>query len=406
MERADRDYPKLRPVEAIPDPSGHRVILRDPTQLAQGLLVVPQEQLFLLALLDGRHRRLEIQAAFARRYGTLLLSHELDAFLAQLEQAGFLDGPGFEAYYARLADDYRRAPFRPLRDPDGFGAPAAELAGYLDRALQEYAAPGGPPDQRPAGIVTPHLDYPRGLPAYAAGYSRAVRGEPPRRIVVLGTNHFGRSRSVVATGKDFQTPWGVLPTDREFLERLQAELGGNLMPYELDHLREHSIELQVVWAHHLFGGETRIVPFLVPDPSGPNGTAPGDPDGVDTRAFAEALGRLVREDPVPTLLVASADLSHVGRFFGDAALLDEALLAATREADEAALAHVDRNDPEGYRRHMAATGNPTRVCSVGCLYALMTALGPDARAERLLYHQAVTREAENCVCCAAYAFYR
>src|SRR5439155_17543161 len=103
-------------------------------------------------------------------------------------------------------------------------------------------------------LVAPHLDFPRGRPCYGAGYAQLRRalagGEPPRRVVILGTNHFGRSGSVVATEKDFQTPWGVLPNDRPFLQELQAACGGNLMPYALDHLREHSIELQAVWLHH------------------------------------------------------------------------------------------------------------------------------------------------------------
>ena len=101
----------------------------------------------------------------------------------------------------------------------------------------------------------------------------------------------------MATDKDFQTPWGVVPTDREFLGRLQAECGGSLQPYPLDHLREHSVELQAVWLHHLFGDGIRIVPFLIPDPSGPRGTAAGDPEGVDVREFSRALGDLVRRDP-------------------------------------------------------------------------------------------------------------
>src|SRR5439155_4062750 len=112
------------------------------------------------------------------------------------------------------------------------------------------------------------------------------------------------------------------------------------------------------------------------DPSGPLGTAPGDAGGVDVKEFALALGRLVREDPEPTLLVASADLSHVGGFFGDRRGLDDAFLDAVRSKDEAALVFVGQNEPEAFRAHMARTGNPTRVCSVGCLYALMTALTP------------------------------
>src|SRR5262249_17081497 len=314
MPEVDRERPCLRPVEAIPDPANGRVILRDPTQLAAGILVVGQAELFLLSLLDGQRGRIQIQAEYARRCGELILSHELDSFLAQLDGAGFLAADGFETHYARRGEEPRRLASRPLRSGGGFGAPLPELPAYLEGALAEAgeALPASPAGRLRA-IVAPHLDFPRGRPCYAAGYQRFRKafasGSPPSRVVVLGTNHFGRSASVVATGKDFETPWGVLPTDREFLERIQAACGGNLMPYELDHLREHSIELHAVWLRHLLGEEVRIVPVLCPDPTSGR---PGDPGGVDLRAFALALGRLLREDPEPTLLVASADLSHVG----------------------------------------------------------------------------------------------
>lgn len=378
------------------------MVLRDPTQLAAGGLVVGANELFLLSLLDGRHSRLEIQSAYARRTGRLLVTAELDNLLGQLSEAGFLEGPGFEAYYRALEAEYRSKPYRVLRDPDGFGRPAAELPGYLDDALLSTERRGA--GERVAGIVTPHLDFPRGLPAYAGGYAAVCERREPLRVVVLGTNHFGRSRSVVATDRDFETPWGVVPTDRELLAALESDLGASLRPFELDHLREHSIELQTVWLHHLFGDRVRILPVLCPDPSGPRGTAPGDPGAADLRDFALALGERLRRDPLPTLLLASADLSHVGRYFGDDLDLDESFRAAVEELDLAALAYLDRNDPEGYRRHMARTENPTRVCSVGCLYALMTALGPEAVPERIVYHQAATPELENLVSCCAYQF--
>jgi hypothetical protein len=416
MDLLSRDCPRLRPVEAIPDPQEERVILRDPSQLAAGMLAVGWAELTLLSLFDGERGRTEIRAEYARRSGELIPEEMLNALLDQLDGAGFLAGAGFESYYAGRVAEYRAAPFRPLRDAKGFGAPRDSLPRYLDAALADIgraageAAGGedGASESPPgwiAGIVTPHLDFPRGLPCYGAGYAQVCRRAPPRRVVVLGTNHCGRSESLVATEKDFETPWGVVANDREFLARLQQSCPGDLMPYEMDHLREHSIELQVVWLHHLLGDGFRIVPVLCPDPSGRLGTAPGDPGGVDLREFALALGRLLREDPEPTLLVASADLSHVGGFFGDRRELDDAFLDAVSGVDEAALAFIARNDPEAFRAHMARTGNPTRICSVGCLYTLMTALSPSARPQRLRYHQAVTPEAENCVTCAAFAFY-
>lgn len=47
MELSEREQPRLRPVEAIPDRENGRVILRDPTQLAAGLLVMGEPELFL-----------------------------------------------------------------------------------------------------------------------------------------------------------------------------------------------------------------------------------------------------------------------------------------------------------------------------------------------------------------------
>src|SRR5438067_1414477 len=137
MELTERERPRLRPVEAIPDPASGRIIVRDPAQLASGMLVVGKAELFLLSLLDGERDYPEIQAEFARRSGQLLLSHELESLLQQLDAAGYLAGSGFENYYAGLLAEYRALPVRPLRDPDGFGVPVAELPRWLDKATDD-----------------------------------------------------------------------------------------------------------------------------------------------------------------------------------------------------------------------------------------------------------------------------
>jgi hypothetical protein len=95
----------------------------------------------------------------------------------------------------------------------------------------------------------------------------------------------------------------------------------------------------------------------------------------------------------------------VGRYFNDDQDLDDAYLQQVRESDGVALAHVERNDAEGFRAHMAATRNPTNICSVGCIYAALVALGADVEPRKLRYHQAVTEEMENAVTCAAFALY-
>jgi hypothetical protein len=296
------DYPRLRPVEALPGlTKDGTIVLRDPSGLAAGVLAVSPPVLALLARMDGKHRRLDLQAAFARHYGELLLSDELEGLLDQLDQAGFLEGEGFERYYAGLVQEYLEAPHRSLRDGNGFGAPGESLAAYLKEILDGADPRPTTPDQRLVGLIAPHLDYARGRPCYGASYRHLESGARPERVVILGTNHFGRSVSVVATAKAFATPWGVVPNDPAFLARIEEACGGSLRRGEFDHAREHSVELQVVWMHHLLGDGIRVVPFLCPDPCGPTGTAPPDGQGVDLRRFAETLGALIREDPTPTL---------------------------------------------------------------------------------------------------------
>jgi AmmeMemoRadiSam system protein B len=252
-------------------------------------------------------------------------------------------------------------------------------------------------------LVAPHLDYVRGEPCYVAAYG-ALRGRPaPTRVVILGTNHFGRSPSVVATVSSFSTPLGTTRPDVAFLEALEKQCG-NLRTYELDHLREHSIELQVTWLQYLFGaGSFEIVPFLCPDPCGPTGTLPSDGQGVDLADFARMLGDLVAAKDGDTLIVAGADLTHVGAAFGDERELDDTFLEEVRQRDVSLLDSLSMSDPASFLRSAAQNGNATRVCSAGCVFVLATAL-PQTTGTLLRYHQAVDQPSQTCVTCAAIVF--
>jgi len=327
--------------------------------------------------------------------------------VAQLDELGLLAGPSFEAFYQKKTEAYRAGPHRAITYPKSYPASGADLRDYLNVAMDSHNGAGR--SGRVAGIIAPHLDYPRGLPCYGGAYAelreRLVRGDsPPEQVVVLGTNHFGRSSSVVATTQSFETPWGVLENDRDFISTLAAESGGDLFPYELDHGAEHSIELQLAWVHHLLGDAVSVAPFLCPQPLGPHGTAPGDPGCVDLREFALALGELVRREEGSTLIIASADLSHVGSYFGGDRELDSHYLAEVAAADAEALQFVSRGDAEGFRACVDARDNNTNICSVGCIYALLTALGGQAEPHQIRYHQAANPEEGNCVTGAAYVF--
>ncbi len=393
--------PKLRPLEPVFTGEPGLIGVRDPSRLSSVMLTLTEPAFFALALLDGQHTLADVQRRFLVRYGQPLRFETLSELVTRLEESLFLDGPDFEAHYQRLLEDYRSAPARPVRHADALGL-GDDPAKVFDSALAEVTPDGG---GRVRGVIAPHLDYPRGRSCYARAYACLARRDPPERVVILGTNHFGVGNlsSVVATGQDFTTPLGTTRTDRAFVERLE-ERCGDLRRFEYDHAGEHSIELQVCWLQHLFGAESfSIVPVLCSDPCGPTGTAPRSGLGVDLAEFARHLGDLIAEPGRSTAIVAGADLSHVGRFFGDDRGFDDGFLDEVRARDRAILTHIEGGQADAFRECVAEGQNPTRVCSAGCIFVTMTALA-GARATVLDYHQAVTESVHNCVTCAAVVF--
>ncbi len=396
--------PRMRPIEAVPVDldDGPAIVLRDPTRVSPAPMAVSEPVVFIVAQLDGQTTLATVRERFRQRYGQALDADTLVELIERLEVAHFLEGDRFEQHYASLADAYRQAGLRQIRVAQDHDKSAEDIRVYFDQILSE-AAPTDDGDGL-IGLIAPHLDYPRGRPCYASAYAALGRHAAPKRVVILGTNHFGRSHAAVATVAAFDSPLGRTDADVAFIERLERACGP-LRRFEFDHANEHSVELQVLWLQHLFGaGSFTIVPVLCPDPCGPTGTAPREGTGVDLAHFARVLGELIAEDPDDTLVVAGADLSHVGGAFGDAWLLDDDFLGHVRRLDAVLLEHMGAVRPELLRERVAGRANCTRVCSVGCVYALMAAL-PSARARVLGYHQAVDEPSQTCVTCAAVSFH-
>lgn len=401
------DKPKLRRVEAFPvndgEGRGPLYVIRDPFGLAQGLITLSPVAMLILSLMDGERDLLDIQEVFARHARQLLPRQQLEDMVRQLDEAHFLDSPAFDAYFNSLVEGYRAAPARISAGEESFGAERGQMSTVIQRMLFDGQATPAKTDRKLVGLVAPHLDYPRGAPAYSHAYRLVAATAPPRRVIILGTNHFGQASGPVATRKDFQTPLGTTKTDRAFIAALEKRMGADLCEHEFDHQREHSVELQLLILQHLLGPEQfEIVPVLCPDVCGPTGTAPYDGKGVDLRSFSEAVGELAGTDDVPTLIVAGADLSHVGGQFGDERDLDVTFLQEVERKDREALDALVNHGRDAFVDVLRARENNTRVCSAGCIYAMMTAL-PGGRAELLSYHQAANREAGNGVTCAAVA---
>ncbi len=403
MAEISNERPRLRPtidVTPVEYDDEQMMVLYDASGLASGQMTLTPGAFYLVTLLNGQNTLDDILVKFRKQFHQSLPAGQLVQLLHQLDRTGMLDGPVFEARYADMVEAYREAPARFAQTVDGL-ADAAGLRSELTAIVNEGRSVTD--GRQVVGLLAPHLDYARGRPCYAGAYAQLRRQPPFDRFVILGTNHFGRSPTPVWTLKDYDTPLGVAQTDQEFIRALRRRLSFDLGQWELDHFREHSVELQVMLLQTLTDSRPcTIVPILCPDVCGPTGLKPAQGEGPALNEFADALAEVIAKDSgsARTCIIAGADLSHVGRRFGDDRDLDEEFLKEVEREDRATLARIEAGDADGLIAGLQANENIFRVCSSGCIYVLLRAL-QGAQVTVLEYHQAVTPEQETGVTCAA-----
>lgn len=409
--------PRLRPVRGFPaqarTPDGQQVVmlgLADARQISEKMVVTLPAAQFILPLMDGTRGLDDLVSQVGRG----LTREFLEQLIAQLDDAGFLEGPRFEKMLAEMHSAFDASPVLPPgasaafaeqlveRNPDGSPketiteAQQAERLGqvfdtWVAEALKEAKDPAW--TALPKAIVAPHLDYPRGWINYAAVYGRLRVADRPDRVIILGTNHFGQATGVCVCDKGYQTCFGTCELDRAAADGLRAALGPTLgdlaFSQRFDHEREHSIELHIPWIQHIFGKDDagnypKVLGVLVHDPAVNNGES-YDGNGVALQPFVDAMKKALASLPGRTLIISSADLSHCGPAFGDQqALAGEGEAAGPAEEarnrvfnhDRELLAHVANNAPSDLVSAMAWQGNPTRWCSTGNLVATLMITEP------------------------------
>jgi MEMO1 family protein len=259
-----------------------------------------------------------------------------------------------------------------------------ELDGYFVAKEGPEDTPPTPAAARLTGLVVPHIDFARGGPCYAWGYRELAGALPVDRWIVFGTSHASIARPFALTRKVFETPMGPVDVDAEFLEALLAKVGPGYLNDEFAHRGEHSIEFQGVFLRHAtpVHQPVRMVPILCGsfhkfvEARRP----PQDADAVEE--FLAALRQTQAELNGRTVVIASADLAHVGPQFGASRPLTPGQLREVEEADRRMLSFVEAADADGFFRDVAKDGDRRNICGLPPIYAALRVL--EAKHGRLL----------------------
>jgi len=441
-DAAHQQKPKIRRIRGVPlpakTPDGQEAVmlgLTDAQQISKKMVVTHPAFQQLIGKLDGTRTIDEVVA----EVGNGLQRPMLENLVAQLDDAGMLVGPVFDALLKQLHEDFDNADLLPPATTAQFAdalvmqehgesttdeQKAAEgpaklreiMDKWIDESLKDAVTPAY--DTLPKAIVAPHIDYARGWMNYASAYGRLRTAERPDRVIVLGTNHFGQSTGVCGCNKGYESPLGVCEVDTDLTDKLKAALGNEnadkLFENRYDHENEHSIELHLPWIQHVFGQDDsgnypKVFGALIHDPI-VNSGASYDGSGLDLDPFVEALDTVLKDLPGKTLIVSSADLSHVGPAFGDNQALagDDENAKAFREKvakhDHEMLILYKDKKIDDLIGSISWQQNSTRWCSVGNLAATMRLTNPD-KVELLNYAAAMDPNGTTFVSSAALAMF-
>ncbi len=420
--------PRIRSLELVPLSGDDAMyVLRDPYGFSKAV-ALPMVAGMLVTLLNGERTLPELQEEFEKTIGQSLSMEDIERIVQQLDESCFLDNDRFSEHRAAILSAYQELEVRPAAHAGGaYPGEVDALRAQLEKIFTCEDGPGllpwegsaaadfsMPSEQRLCGVMSPHIDFHRGGPAFAWAYDRVVTESDAEVFVVLGTAHTPLKGFYSVSRKHFDTPLGTVPTDRDFVDDLQQRLlqveTSKDVPVifddEMPHRREHSIEFQALMLQYILGGrrDFQIVPILVGSfhPFVLHNRSPGDSPVVAD--FVSALRAVVAATDKKVCFVAGVDLAHIGKQFGDENLLDDERLKQQWADDQHLLANACEGDSEGWFIHVAAQEDRNRICGLAPTYTMLEAMRPE-RGELLKYDQAVAEDRSSCVSFASVAFY-
>lgn len=414
--------PRLRRVDSFPirQPGGEVVFaLRDPEGFS-GSIVLPYAAAALVSWMDGRNSLEEIQAAFEKRFGEAVDFADLAKLVNDLDRRLLLDTPRFRAAWKQAVEGYLNSPVRPAAHAGGaYAADPDQLKAQLHSLFVGEQGPGAPatePDisRGLCGVLSPHIDLHRGGTAFAFAYKQLIDESDADLFVIFGTAHNPLSNLYSVSKKDFETPLGIVETDKQFVGRLSTNLAAHpsgkqmsLYADELAHRQEHSIEFQVLFLKYLLGDRRpfKVVPVLTGSFNAfvTDKTQPATSDEVT--AFVESMRKTVAAHAGKVCYISGGDLAHIGQRYGDREFLDARRLQQQSASDRELLAAACRASATEFFDQVAAVDDRNRVCGLSPTYTMLQVMQP-ARGELLKYDQAVELDGTSCVSFASLAFYR
>ncbi|MBU1076853.1 MAG: AmmeMemoRadiSam system protein B [Spirochaetes bacterium] len=148
------------------------------------------------------------------------------------------------------------------------------------------------------GLIVPHAGYVYSGGCAAHAY-KLIKGQRFDTVIVIGPSHYTMldGSSVWAKG-EYVTSLGSVNIDEEAASYL-LDKGPDIEFYQVAHMQEHSVEVQIPFLQYVLKSKFELVPIII-----------GNPSYDYTSRLADTIYSLIKGNHKKYLIVASTDLSH------------------------------------------------------------------------------------------------
>lgn len=369
----------------------------------------------VLAEFDGTLTNEEILNKFEKQG----LSLEVFKELVELLDSNFcLLNDNFREYLTNLKERFhnstvRESALKGISFPHEKEALEKEINTYL--ALEKDDRKNTSEDNKAKkllALIAPHIDYRRGGVSYGKAYRHLI-GQEHDLYILIGTAHQYSPFMFHLTKKDFVSPLGKLACDNELVSEIAKKHGEKRsFADELLHKREHSLELQLPFMHHI-KNNSNFIPILVGGMYNllNKGISPNDHE--EYRSFKDSLIDSLREKYLSKgksiCFIAGVDMAHIGQSFGDREKLSKDFLKEVEIRDEKYLTHVLNQNKDKLFSHIAEDNDKRRICGYPTLYLVLDVLEnlglTNLNSKLFDYSQAVDLETDCAVTFASAGLY-
>ncbi len=330
--------------------------------------------------------------------------------IAELDKNLLLDNSRSRDFIKKLKDDFKNSTIRKdAHAGTAYEADKEKLKAQLDDFFTSAEGPGMPSQfnqtNRLKGVIAPHIDLGCGGPCFAWAYKEIAESSDADLFIILGIAHTGTNNLYVLTDKTFETPFGNVETDKDFLNSLQKKSKTNYFEDEFVHRDEHSIGFQAVFLKYLYHQKKdfNIVPILCSSFGEADNNEAGSRQTYQFKEFVSSLKETIKESGKKICIIASVDLAHVGSRFGDTERQDDAYLNTLRSDDTDMLKHIENLDAEGFDNSVQKDQNSRKVCGYPAINTLLSVI--DASEGKLLKYSQYPDETNSTVSFASMSFY-